>query len=87
MIAADKLLAALPPGLREPLIAEFKGISTAFLEGRWKLSSLDAGRFCEVVYTILDGAAHSPENSLISLPSPRAFRKRAARWRRGQTLL
>ncbi|HJQ52714.1 MAG TPA: hypothetical protein VJ825_02615 [Gemmatimonadaceae bacterium] len=56
MIDASKLLANLPLELRDPLVEEYRGIATAYLEGRWKLSSLDAGRFCEVVYTILDGA-------------------------------
>jgi hypothetical protein len=56
MINASNLLGGLPPGLREPLVEEYRGITTAYLEGRWKLSALDAGRFCEVVYSILDGA-------------------------------
>lgn len=56
MIDTAKLLGGLPPGLRNPLLDEYRGIVTAYLEGRWRVSGLDAGRFCEVVYTILDGA-------------------------------
>lgn len=56
MISGTTLLANLPSGLRDPLLSEYQGIVSAYQEGRWKLSSLDAGRFCEVVYTILDGA-------------------------------
>ena len=56
MIDGTALLASLPAGLRDPLLAEYRGIVTAYTEGRWKLSALDAGRFCEVVFTILDGA-------------------------------
>lgn len=56
MIDGSALLATLPAGLRDPLLDEYRGIATAYTEGRWKLSALDAGRFCEVVYTILDGA-------------------------------
>lgn len=56
MIDSASLLANLPSGLRDPLMEEYRGLATAYLEGRWKLSALDAGRFCEVVYTVLDGA-------------------------------
>lgn len=56
MIDATKLLAALPSGLRDPLVAEYRGIVQAYAEGRWKLAGLDGGRFCEVVYSILEGA-------------------------------
>lgn len=56
MIDASKLLATVPAGLRDPLVDEYRGLSTAYLEGRWRNTALDAGRFCEVVYTILDGA-------------------------------
>jgi hypothetical protein len=56
MINASTVLGALPPGLRDPLVAEYRGIVTAFAEGRWKLSALDAGRFCEVAFTVVDGA-------------------------------
>jgi hypothetical protein len=56
LIDGSALLASLPSGLRDPLLAEYRGIVTAYTESRWKLTALDAGRFCEVVYTILDGA-------------------------------
>jgi len=56
MIPIDSLLAGVPAGLREPLIDEYKGLATAFVEGKWKVSSLDAGRFCEVAYTVIHGA-------------------------------
>ena len=56
MIDGSRLLASLPTGLRDPLVEEYREIVTAYAEGRWKLSGIDAGRFCEVVYTILDGA-------------------------------
>jgi hypothetical protein len=56
VIDSRKLLSGLPIGLRDPLLEEYRGISTAYLESRWRSSALDAGRFCEVVYTVLDGA-------------------------------
>jgi hypothetical protein len=55
-IDPSRLLAALPTGLRDALLEEYRGIATAFAEGRWKLAGIDAGRFCEVVYSIIDGA-------------------------------
>lgn len=51
-----KLLAALPVGLRDPLIETYREIATNFAEHRWEPSELNGGKFCEVIYTILDGA-------------------------------
>lgn len=83
MITEGALLSAIPTGLRDPLIAEFKGITVAFMEGRWKLASLDAGRFCEVAYTILDGAvsgtfAASPAKPARFVDACRALESRPA---------
>jgi hypothetical protein len=50
-------LADLPPGLRLALLAEYKSIIQNFSEHRWSPSELSGGRFCEIVYTILDGHA------------------------------
>lgn len=55
MISRAKLFSVVPPGLRDPLFAEFNGIVQNYLEGRFSPSELSAGRFCEIVYTILDG--------------------------------
>ncbi|MGA3069087.1 MAG: hypothetical protein ABSD43_02630 [Terracidiphilus sp.] len=57
MIVATAALAAVPKGLREPLIAEYKSIVQNFMEHRWLPSELGGGRFSEIVYTILDGQA------------------------------
>jgi hypothetical protein len=56
MINPATLLAGIPEALRTALIEEYGGICKAYNEGRWKLASLDAGRFCEVAYTIVHGA-------------------------------
>src|SRR5688572_1617967 len=55
MINASNLLASIPCGLSAPLVEEYRGICNAFNEGRWKLAALDAGRFCEVTYSIIHG--------------------------------
>jgi hypothetical protein len=56
MISQASLLAAIPTALRDALLVEYAGIVQGYREGRWKSAGLDAGRFCEVAYTILDGA-------------------------------
>lgn len=50
-------LAVLPAGLRAPLLAEYQSIVQNYSEHRWSPSELSGGKFCEIVYTILDGYA------------------------------
>jgi hypothetical protein len=57
MITAAQALSAIPAVLRDPLLAEYREIVKNFMERRWSPSELSAGRFCEIVYTILDGFA------------------------------
>jgi hypothetical protein len=52
-----KVLAALPSGLRDPLVDEYRHIVQSYMERRWSPTELSGGRFCEVVFTILDGHA------------------------------
>lgn len=56
MIDTDKLLAGFPEGLRAPLLASYKEIASNYREHRWEPSELNGGKFCEIVYTILQGA-------------------------------
>jgi hypothetical protein len=60
------LLNAIPAGLRNPLLAEYNSIIQHYLERRWTGAELSGGKFCEIVYTILDGHA---KNSFASTPS------------------
>jgi hypothetical protein len=55
-IDPTKLLASIPAGLRDPLLEAYREISSNFAEHRWEPSELNGGKFCECVYTILDGA-------------------------------
>lgn len=55
MIAPAQALAAIPAGLRDPLVECFGEIARNFAERRWEPAELNGGKFCEVVYTILDG--------------------------------
>ena len=50
------LLTAVPEGLRAPLLKHYIEIARNFVERRWEPSELNAGKLCEVVYCILDGA-------------------------------
>lgn len=69
MSTKSDLLAGIPPGLRDPLIEEYRGIVTAFNESRWKLSVLDAGRFCEIAFSILKGQLDGAFPATPSKPS------------------
>ena len=57
MISASAALASLPPGLRDPLLEEYRSIVQNYFERRWNPAELSGGRFSEIVYTILDGHA------------------------------
>ena len=68
-IDVTKVLAGLPPGLRNELLTEYQSLASAFQRGQWKYASLDGGRFCEVVYTIIDGALSGTFPAAASKPS------------------
>jgi hypothetical protein len=53
----DKLLGALPIGLRTPLINEYKKLTQNYMEHRWEPAELSAGKICEIVYSIIKGYA------------------------------
>lgn len=54
-ISASTVLAAIPPELREPLIAAFNEITKNYREKRWEPSALNGGKLCEIVYSIVHG--------------------------------
>jgi hypothetical protein len=55
MIDPSKALAALPAGLRDPLFQSYREIARNYTESRFEPAELNGGKFCEVVYTIIDG--------------------------------
>jgi len=55
MITPNEALCILPNGLRIPLIEEYSSIVNNFTKRRWRPSELSGGRFCEIVYSILEG--------------------------------
>jgi hypothetical protein len=56
-MSTQNALAAIPAGLRLPLLAEYQSIIQNYSEHRWSPSELSGGKFCEIVFTILDGHA------------------------------
>ncbi|MGN6117032.1 MAG: hypothetical protein ACTHN2_16080 [Nitrobacter sp.] len=48
-------LAAIPQGLRDELFSEYRTIIQNYSEHRWSPTELSAGRFCEIVHSILAG--------------------------------
>lgn len=69
MLKADKVLSSIPGGLRKPLLDEYNLILQNYMEQRWSPSELSGGRFCEVVFTIIDGMAKGSYASKPSKPS------------------
>jgi hypothetical protein len=69
MIIRDTALTAIPSGLRTPLLEEFCEIVRNFMERRWASTELSGGRFCEIVYTILDGQARGAFAAAPSKPA------------------
>jgi hypothetical protein len=55
MLDSSKVLAGIPVGLRDPLLQSYQDIGTNFAEHRWEPSESNGGKFCEVVYTIING--------------------------------
>jgi len=71
MLKVEQVLEQIPDNLKNPLIEEFNSLHQNYLERRWRPAELSAGRFCEIVYSIIKGYADS---SYPSSPSkPRIF--------------
>jgi len=71
MLTPDQALKSIPEGLRRPLIDEFSNIVNNYLERKWLPAELSGGRFCEIVYTIIDG--YSSGTYQLSPTKPRNF--------------
>lgn len=55
MLDSSKVLAGIPASLRDALFQSYQEIVANFAEHRWEPSELNGGKFCEVVYTIING--------------------------------
>lgn len=69
MIDPSRVFAALPRGLREELLNSYQKIMSNYLERRWEPSELNGGKFCEVVYSIINGAIKGSFPAKASKPS------------------
>ena len=69
MIPQTQALSVLPIGLRQPLVDCYGEISRNFAEHRWEPAELNGGKFCEVVYCILDGTIKGVYPTSPSKPS------------------
>ncbi len=56
MVDPTKILTGLPKGLRDALFQTYQEIVANFAEHRWEPSELNGGKFCEVVYAIINGS-------------------------------
>jgi hypothetical protein len=63
-----KVLATVPLGLRDPLFQSYHEIATNFAEHRWEPSELNGGKFCEIVYTVVEGVLNGKFPSKPSKP-------------------
>src|SRR5690606_10298786 len=69
MAELKTLLGALPSGLKNPLIHEYKKLTQNYMEHRWEPAELSAGKICEIVYSIIKG--HVDGNYPASPSKPR----------------
>lgn len=65
----SNILSTIPSGLKLPLLAEYNSIIQHYLERRWSASELSGGKFCEIVYSILEGYAKGIYAASPSKPS------------------
>lgn len=95
MTVATALLTGLPEGLRDELLKCYREIMADYIERRWRSAELDGGRFCEIVFCIIEGAlngsfpakAYKPPNMFQSciglekkyLPNPNRVGDRSLR--------
>jgi hypothetical protein len=56
VIDPSKALGTLPPTLREELLKSYREIAANYSERRWEPAELNGGKFCEVVYSIVNGS-------------------------------
>ena len=69
MTDASTALSAIPAGLREPLLREYRSITSNYAEHRWSPSELSGGLFCEIVYAVIEGYGSGTYASAPAKPS------------------
>lgn len=61
-------LAGIPSSLREELLNTFNAVIRNHREGRWEAAELNAGKLCEIVYTVIRGRADGTYPATSSKP-------------------
>jgi hypothetical protein len=56
VINPSRVLRVLPQTLRAELLSCYEKLVSNYIERRWEPCELNGGKFCEVVYSIIDGA-------------------------------
>lgn len=67
-ITGANILGSLPPTLRDELIQAYIEIERNYRARRWEPSELNAGKLCEVVYSILQGLVSGSMPTTASKP-------------------
>lgn len=65
---ANLAFAGIPPSLREELLNTFNAVVRNHREGHWETAELNAGKLCEIVYTIIKGRAEGSYAATSSKP-------------------
>ncbi len=69
MIDPSRVLGGLPTALRDTLLKCYQQIISNYLERRWEPTELDGGKFCEAVYSIINGAVRASFPANASKPA------------------
>jgi hypothetical protein len=69
VIDSFRVLAGLPPPLRDTLLMSYQEIMSNYLERRWEPAELNGGKFCEAVYSIINGSVKGSFPAKASKPS------------------
>ena len=54
-MALSDAFTSLPPNLSKALLREYSSITDNFRAHRWGAAELSGGKFCEIVFTVLNG--------------------------------
>lgn len=57
MSQLSQILTSIPASHRTPLLKEYDILVTNYMEQRWESSEMGGGKFCEIVFSILEGIA------------------------------
>ena len=69
MIEPARVFASFPASLRGELLGSYGQIVSNYIERRWEPSELNGGKFCEVVYSIINGAISGTFPAYASKPA------------------